>query len=452
MGRGSGKGLLAAHPARFVVLAFAAAIAAGTALLSLPIATADDRPTDLIASFFTATSAVCVTGLAVYDVGTHLTGFGQAVVLVLAQLGGLGFMTLASLIFILVSQRLGLRFALAASTERSTLSLGDVRRVLTGVAVVTLATEAVIALVLTVRLLVTYDYALDDAIWHGVFHSVMAFNNAGFSLYPDSLERFAFDRIFTGAIMVGVVIGGLGFPVLVDLYQRRRSHRRWRSLSLHSRITMAATTGLFAAGFVVLSLFEWGNPRTMGRHSIGDKLWLGLFGSVTPRTAGFHTMNPSAMTDEGLLATMALMFVGAGSAGTSGGIKVGTFALLGLVILAELRGSPEVVAFGRRIPDRVQRQALTVALLAVGVIAGATTLLLWSSDWTLRDAAFEAVSAFGTVGLTTRGTAELPSFGQLSLTVVMFIGRLGPVTLGTALVLRMRTTRIRHPEEAPLIG
>jgi Trk-type K+ transport system membrane component len=280
----------------------------------------------------------------------------------------------------------------------------------------------------------------------------MAFNNAGFSLYPDSLERFAFDRIFTGAIMVGVVIGGLGFPVLVDLYQRRRSHRRWRSLSLHSRITMAATTGLFAAGFVVLSLFEWGNPRTMGRHSIGDKLWLGLFGSVTPRTAGFHTMNPSAMTDEGLLATMALMFVGAGSAGTSGGIKVGTFALLGLVILAELRGSPEVVAFGRRIPDRVQRQALTVALLAVGVIAGATTLLLWSSDWTLRDAAFEAVSAFGTVGLTTRGTAELPSFGQLSLTVVMFIGRLGPVTLGTALVLRMRTTRIRHPEEAPLIG
>jgi potassium uptake TrkH family protein len=452
MGWGSGKGMLAAHPARFVAVLFLAAIAAGTALLSLPIATVGDQPTDVGAAFFTATSAVCVTGLAVYDVGSYLSGFGQAVVLVLAQLGGLGFMTLASLIFILVSQRLGLRFALATSTERGTLSLGDVRRVLTGVAVVTLITEAVIAVVLAVRLLVSYEYALDDAIWSGLFHSVMAFNNAGFSLYPDSLERFALDPIFTGAIMIGIVLGGLGFPVLVDLYQRRRSQRRWRSLSLHSRLTLVTTAGLFVAGFIVITLFEWGNPRTLGAHGIGGKLWLGLFGSVTPRTAGFHTMAPASMTDEGLLGTMALMFVGAGSAGTSGGIKVGTFALLGLVILAELRGSPEVVAFGRRIPDRVQRQAVTVALLAVGVVAAATALLLWVSDWTLRDTAFEAVSAFGTVGLSTGVTADLPSLGQIGLAVVMFIGRLGPVTLGTALVLRMRTARVRHPEEAPLIG
>lgn len=452
MSRRSGKRALADHPARFVALVFLAAIGTGTVLLALPVATAGDEPTDVGAAFFTATSAVCVTGLAVYDVGSHLSGFGQAVVLVLAQLGGLGFMTLASLIFILVSQRLGLRFALATSAERSTLTLGDVRRVLAGVAVVTLATEAVIAVVLAVRLLVTYDYALDDAAWHGLFHSVMAFNNAGFSLYPDSLERFAFDPIFTGAIMAGIIIGGLGFPVLVDLYQRRRSQRRWRSLSLHSHVTLVTTAGLFVAGFIVLTLFEWGNPRTLGPHSIGEKLWLGLFGSVTPRTAGFHTMSPAAMTDEGLLGTMALMFVGAGSAGTSGGIKVGTFALLGLVILAELRGSPEVVAFGRRIPDRAQRQAVTVALLGVGVVAGATTLLLWVSDWTLRDASFEAVSAFGTVGLSTGVTADLPSFGQIGLAVVMFIGRLGPITLGTALVLRMRAARIRHPEEAPLIG
>jgi potassium uptake TrkH family protein len=444
--------MLAAHPARFVVVVFLAAIAVGTALLSLPIATVGDEPTDVTAAFFTATSAVCVTGLAVYDVGSYLSGFGQAVVLVLAQLGGLGFMTLASLIFILVSQRLGLRFTLATSTERGTLSLGDVRRVLTGVAVVTLATEVVVAVVLTARLAATYDYAIDDAVWHGTFHAVMAFNNAGFSLYPDSLERFAVDRVFTGAIMVAIIIGGLGFPVIVDLYQRRRRQHRWRGLSLHSRVTLTTTAGLFAAGFLAVTLFEWTNPRTLGGRNVAEKLWLGLFGAATPRTAGFHTMNPATMTEAGLLTTMALMFVGAGSAGTSGGIKVGTFAVLGLVILAELRGTPEVVAFGRRLPERIQRQAVTVALLAVAVVAAATTLLLVVSDWTLRNAAFEAVSAFGTVGLSTATTAELPSSGQIGLTVVMFIGRLGPVTLGTALVLRARRARVRHPEEAPLIG
>jgi Trk-type K+ transport system membrane component len=327
-----------------------------------------------------------------------------------------------------------------------------VQRVLKGVAVVTLSTEVVVAVVLTTRLLTTYDYAIDDAVWHGAFHSVMAFNNAGFSLYPDSLERFALDPIFTGAVMVAIVIGGLGFPVIVDLYQRRRRQHRWRGLSLHSRVTIVTTAGLFVAGFLAITAFEWTNQRTLGDQGVAEKLWLGLFGAVTPRTAGFHTVDPTMMTDEGLLATMALMFVGAGSAGTSGGIKVGTFALLGLVILAELRGSPEVVAFGRRMPERVQRQALTVALLAVAVIAVATTLLLGLSDWTLGDAAFETVSAFGTVGLSTGVTAELPSLGQIVLTVVMFIGRLGPVTLGTALVMRARRARVRHPEEAPLIG
>ncbi|CAN5856405.1 potassium transporter TrkG [soil metagenome] len=440
------------HPARFVVTVFVAAILVGTALLSLPVSSAQGRDTDVVTALFTATSAVCVTGLTVVDTGQHWSGFGQGVILALVQLGGLGFMTLVSLVVLLVSHRLGLRMALATTTERRTLRLGDVRRVLGGVAVVTVAMEVVVAVVLAVRFESSYGYGWGTATWHGVFHAVSAFNNAGFALYGDSLQRFATDVVVTAPMMAAIIVGGLGFPVLVDLYQRRRSRHRWRHLSLHTRLTLSATTVLLLAGFTVLMVFEWGNPETLGAEGTLDKVWLGLFSSVTPRTAGFDTVTTGAMTNEGLLATMGLMFVGAGSAGTSGGIKVGTFALLGLVIVAELRGERDVVAFGRRIPEAVQRQATTVALLSVGVVAAATTHLLWVTDFPLRDTAFEAVSAFGTVGLSTGITADLPASGRLLLVALMLIGRLGPVTLGAALVLRHRASLVRHPEEAPIIG
>lgn len=433
-----------------MVVSFLLAISVGTVLLWLPWSSVEGEDTDFLTAAFSATSAVCVTGLSVVDVGSHFSGFGQAVLVVLAQLGGLGFMTLASLIAMLVSARLGLRMTLAATTERRTLALGDVRAVLRGVAVVTLVMELVVAIVLVVRFRFAYDYPWDDSVWHGVFHSVMAFNNAGLSLYSDSFNSFATDPVVTSALMLSVIVGGLGFPVLVDLYQQRR--RGWRRLTLHSRLTIAATVLLLIGGFALFTLFEWGNEGTLGTYGSIEKLWIGTFGSVTPRTAGFHTVSPGAMTDEGLLSTMALMLIGAGSAGTSGGIKVGTFALLAMVVFAELRGDRDVEAFGRRIPESVQRQAMTVVLLAIAVVALATIGLLFVTDLPLDAVAFESVSAFGTVGLSTGITADLPASGRLMMMLVMLIGRLGPVTLGTAMVLRFRTARIRHPEEAPLIG
>lgn len=444
-----GRRSLGDHPARFVVVAFLGAITVGSLLLLLPWSTVDGRDTSVLTALFTSTSAVCVTGLAVVDTGTHWSGFGQFVLLLLAQLGGLGFMTIASLIAMLVSRRLGLRMSLAATAERRTLALGDVRRVLRGVAVVTVGTEVLVAGALTLRFRFGHGYAWLDAVWHGAFHSVMAFNNAGFGLHPDSFNRYATDPVVTGALMVAIVIGGLGFPVLVDLHARRRDRRR---LSLHSRITLWGTAVLLAAGFVVVVTFEWRNPATLGAYDTLDKLWVGLFGSVTPRTAGFHTITPAAMTDEGLLSTMALMFIGAGSAGTSGGIKVGTFALLGMIVIAELRGERDTVVGDRRIPQEVQRQAVTVGLLGVALVALTTAVLLAGTEAPLRDTAFEAVSAFGTVGLSTGITPTLPGVAQVILMAVMLIGRVGPVTLGTALVLRFRTRRFRHPEEAPLIG
>lgn len=432
-----------------MVISFLIAIAAGTILLMIPASTASGRSTGFVDAVFMSTSAVCVTGLSTVDFSTHWTGFGQGVLIVLAQLGGLGFMTLASLIAMLVSNRLGLRMTLAATAERSTLALGDVRKVLKGVGLVTVGVEVIVAVMLIVRFRTGYDYPWDDAIWHGVFHAVSAFNNAGLSLYSDSFNRFATDPVITGALMGAILIGGLGFPVLVDLYMHGR--RGWRHLTLHSRLTLGASGVLLVLGWVLISLVEWGNVTLSGYDTI-EKLWVSLFGSVTPRTAGFHTIWPYEMSDEGILFTMMLVFIGAGSAGTSGGIKVGTFALLALVVRAELRGDPDVVGFERRIPQLVQRQAVTVVLLATAVVCTTTVGLAWLTDFTLQDVAFESVSAFGTAGLTMGITPDLTVPGHLLIVLTMLIGRVGPITLGTAMVLRFRSARIRHPEEAPLIG
>ncbi|HRW39740.1 MAG TPA: potassium transporter TrkG [Aquihabitans sp.] len=442
---------VAEHPARFVVLVFALAIGVGTLLLLLPWSTAAGRRTDLLTALFTSTSAICVTGLAVVDTGSHWSPFGELVILVLVQLGGLGFMTIASLIAMLVSRRLGLRLALITSRERSTLTLGDVRRVLRAAALITATVEVSVAIVLAARFRWGYGYSWATSAWHGAFHSVTAFNNAGFALYPDSLVRFGTDALVTGPIAVAVLIGGLGFPVLVDLFEQRRV-RRWSRLALHSRITLAATAGLLVVGALAIGAAEWTNPGTFGGTGPLGRAWLATFGSVTPRTAGFHVVPVEAMTDEGLLATMVLMFVGAGSAGTSGGIKVGTAAVLALVVWAQLRGREDVEAFRRRIPAAVQREATTVVLLAFLVVVATTVLLLASSAAPMRDAGFEAVSAFGTVGLSTGITPSLPAVGHLGLVATMLVGRVGPVTLGMALVLRQRTARTRLPEEAPLIG
>jgi trk system potassium uptake protein len=439
---------LAEHPARTVVSVFLLAISAGTVLLLLPFSTAPGRSTSILDAAFTATSAVCVTGLAVVETGTHWSPAGQIVILALIELGGLGFMTIASLIAVLFSRRLGLSRQLMTNTERGTLNLGDVPTVLRGVGIITVTVQLTVAAILVLRLMVSYDVPVRSAIWDGVFHSVSAFNNAGFALWSDSLVRFASDPVVVVPVMLAIFIGGLGFPVLVDLHR----HRRWSPLSLHAKLSIATTLALFIGGAIVLSVLEWRNGATLGGMPIGEKLMNGAFASITPRTAGFNTVEVADLTPQSQLITIALMFVGAGSAGTSGGIKVGTFAVLALIVWAQLRGADDVSGFRRRLPERVQRQAITVTALAMTLVLGASSVLLVSAGTRLGDAVFEAVSAFGTVGLSTGITPDLPATDQLILMMLMLVGRVGPITLGAALVLRNRPVRYRFPEEGPLIG
>ncbi|MFP3987216.1 potassium transporter TrkG [Streptomyces sp. E11-3] len=435
-------------------MAFGGVILFGAVLLALPFATVDGAATSLVDALFTATSAVCVTGLVVVDTGTHWTGFGQGVILGLIQVGGFGIMTMASLLALLISGRLRLRMQLTAQAETKSFGIGDVRKVLLGVAGTTLAVELTTAAILSLRLRFAYDYAIPDAVYHGVFHAISAFNNAGFGLHGDSLTQFATDPWITLPVAIAVILGGIGFPVLLELLRHRNRRRRTghRTWSLHVKLTVVTTVALLLTGTVLTMALEWNNPGTLGPLHWAEKLLNGFFHSAMSRTAGFNAIDIGAMEASTLLLTCALMFIGGGSAGTAGGIKVTTFAVLAVAIVAETRGEPTTAILGRKLGPHVLRQALTVALLGVGLVISATMALLTVADEPFEGVLFEVISAFGTVGLSTGITADLPTIGHLIVIGLMFVGRIGPITLVSALALRERTRRYELPEERPVIG
>jgi trk system potassium uptake protein len=438
----------AGNPAQIIAAAFAVGIAVGTGLLLLPASSADGRSASVLDSVFTATSAVCVTGLVTVDTGTSWSTAGHLVILGLMQVGGLGIMTVASLLVVLVSRRLGLRARLVAQAQSGNLDLSDVRRVLRNVVLFSLAGEAVTAVALALRLVTAYDVAPGVAVWESVFHAVSAFNNGGFVLWSDGMTAFAGDPWMLLPVALAVVVGGLGFPVIFELVRSWRP----RSWSVTTRITIITSGVLLVVGTVLLIVLEYGNPATLGPMGVAGKVLVGFFSAVMPRSGGFNAVDIGAMTPESWLATDVLMFIGGGSASTAGGIKVTTFGLLAAVLWAEMSGERDVDIGRRRIPIGNQRQALAVALLGVGLTMVSTFVVLGVSDEDLDRVLFEVLSALGTVGLSTGITSELPAEGQAVLVVLMFVGRLGPLALASALALRERPRHYERPEERTLIG
>jgi len=432
-----------------VVLGFGTAIALGTLLLWLPVARRGPAGASASEAFFTAVSAVCVTGLTVVDTPTYWSGFGHVVILLLIQVGGFGIMALASLLGVLVSHRLDLSSRMAAAAETRNRGLGGVRAVLVGVATTGLVVEGILASVLMIRFRTHYGLSWSRALWHGVFHSVSAFNNAGFALYGDSLVPFGTDPWICLPLCAGVVVGGIGYPVLFGL---RREGLRPRSWSLHTRLTVVGALVLLAAGTLFLLAAEWDNPRTLGPLGPWSKLHAGFVGAVMPRTAGFDVLGVAGMSTGTWLGTDILMFIGGGCGGTAGGIKITTFSVLVMIVRAEIRGDQDVAAFGRRIPRTVQREALAVTFLALGAVISSSILFSMTTVFTLDESLFEIVSAIATVGLSTGLTADLPVPHQMVLAMLMFIGRTGPTTLATALAVRKRERLFRFPEERPIVG
>lgn len=435
-------------PAQAIVTGFGVALLVGTTLLWLPISSVGQGAT-FVEAIFTATSALCVTGLTVVDTAVFWSPFGKVVILALIQLGGLGIMLFAALVGLALARRLSVRARLNTAAEAKAFGVPDVRRLARGIFLTSLGIEAVVAIVLALRFALAYGYDAAQSVWHGVFHAVSAFNNAGFALYTDNMMGFVADPWIALPMCAAIVLGGIGFPVLREL---KRAWRRPLHWSMNTRIVLPGTLVLLALGTLAITVIEWENPGTLGHEDPATRVLAGFYHSVQTRTAGFNSVDIGAMHDETWLVMDILMFIGGGPAGTAGGIKITTFAVLFFILWTELRGGTAVNIFGKRLARSVHREAISVVLMAIGAVVAATVAILAMTDFDLDRVLFECVSAFATVGLSTGITADLPATGQLILVVLMFLGRIGPLTLGSALALRERRIAYELPKERPVIG
>jgi trk system potassium uptake protein TrkH len=438
-------------PAMVLLAGFAAVIAIGTAILMLPLSSADGTWTRPLDALFTATSAVCVTGLVVLDTGTYWSPFGHVAILLLIQVGGFGFMTGSTLLlFLLIGRRTGLRDRIRVQASTGVPELGSVTTLVKRVGLFTIAVEVGGLLLLTVGFLLE---GLDPgtAAWWGLFHSISAFNNAGFDLTGDfkSLADYPDAVWILGPIAVLIILGGLGYAIVGDVLEKRR----WRRWALETKLVVLTSVALIVAGAVSIGIFEWSNPATLGALPEGQRPLNALFESITLRTAGFSVLDTGSLVNASLFVVIALMFIGGASGSTAGGIKVNTFSVLLVAIVASARGLPSAVAFGRRVQHVLIYRALSVALLSIAFVFTTGLLLeLVAPDAAIVDIIFEAVSAFATVGASTGITPDLPDPARVIVIVAMYVGRLGPLTLVLALTARAHTVRSRPAIETMRIG
>ena len=440
--------IIGASPARGAVAIFMLITLLFAVLLTLPFASADGTITPFHDALFVATSAVSVTGLSTVNTADHWSFLGQIVLFSGVQVGGLGILTVATLLTMSVSRQLGLRQKLIAQEGMTTGRLGETGALIRIVMLTSLVIEALIMLALLPRF-IYLERDLWQGLWHSLTYSVSAFNNAGFVTHLNGLADFGNDPYIATVICIGVMIGALGFPVIMVLLKHRWDLRRW---NLHTKLTVEVTLILFVIGAVTYAFFEWSNPATMGDKSVGEKIGLSLFASVSSRSSGFNLVDINEQLPQTLLLTDALMFVGGGAASTAGGIKVTTFAVIVLAIVAEARGSQDATAHNRRLPHGAIRVAVAVLAMGATMVLVGTLALTAISGETLQRPLFEAISAFGTCGLSTGFSSELPPAGKYVLTALMFFGRVGTITFASALAMRQRRTMYRYPEERPIIG
>jgi len=450
------------HPSRLIVIAFFGVILLGTSVLTAPFVTTSGKATGFTDALFTATSAVTVTGLGTMDTQTHWNIYGHWAIAILIQIGGFGIVGFATLLGYLIDGRISLKNRLSASTESSVSGKSDVKNLITSILKMTLVFQSLLFLFLTFRFLTEYEYDFSKALGHGAFHSISAFNNAGFALYSDSLMGFARDGWIIIPIFLGAFFGSLGFPVLSEVWERTKHKvnirlgrevgfmpRQW---SLNSRIILWASLFLVSVGTVYIALLEWSNPATLGPLNPASKIIDSVFAAIMPRTAGFNAMDIAALHPSTWLGMDVLMFIGGGSASTSGGIKIGTAVVLAFIVWTEIRGETAVNIGNRRLPRSIQRQALTIVGLTVTASAIAVLFFRLTTSVSLDIIMFDVLSAVCTVGLSAGLVPELTDTGKVIMSMLMFIGRVGPIALATALALRKSKKHFEYPKESPLIG
>ena len=439
------------NPAQILVLGFASIILIGSILLNLPLASKNGESIGFINSFFTATSAVCVTGLVVVDTATHWTIFGQTLILILIQIGGLGFMTMATLLALILGKRISLRERLVMQEALNQFNISGIVRLTQYILITTILIEALGAMILSTKFIPIYGTW--EGIGMSIFHSVSAFCNAGFDLIGNyrSLTPFVNDTLVNFTVMGLIIIGGLGYTVVLDILQKRKFSR----FSLHSKLVLVISFALIILGFLMILLLEYRNPATLGALSFKGKILSAMFHSVTPRTAGFNTLPTDKLTVATLFFTMILMFIGGSPAGTAGGIKTTTAGVLFLSIISIIRGKEDTEVFSRRIPREIVSRALAVIGISMTLVIMVTMMLtITEKSKSFMEVFFEATSAFGTVGLSMGITPDLTWLGKLIISLTMFSGRVGPLTLALALARQQQKKKgtIKYPEDKVIVG
>ncbi|MDK2822204.1 MAG: trk/ktr system potassium uptake protein [Clostridia bacterium] len=435
-------------PARVLVLGFAGIILIGAILLTLPQATIDGKGLSFLDALFTATSAVCVTGLVVVDTGTTFSVFGQIVIMLLIQIGGLGFMTFATLFAIILGRKITLKERLLLQEALNQVSIEGIVRLTKYIIQLSFTIEALGAFILALNWSV--DLGWKKAIYFGIFHAVSAFNNAGFDLFGNfsSLTAYTGDIITNITVMFLIISGGIGFVVLSDLYVNRG-----RKLSFHSKVVLVVSALLIIVGTIGIFLLEMGNVNTLGNLDPLSKFLAALFQSVTPRTAGFNTINISDMRVTSQLFIIILMFIGASPGSTGGGIKTTTFLSIVLSVISTFKGKAHITLRERTLPQDVIQKAIAISFLALLLVLLTTSILTISENADFMTLLFEAVSAFGTVGLSMGITSQLSLIGKIAIILTMFSGRVGPLTLAFALGQnKNKKLQIKYPDERIIIG
>ncbi|MFC5447563.1 TrkH family potassium uptake protein [Paenibacillus aestuarii] len=439
-------------PPQILVLGFALIILAGAGLLTLPIASASGQSLHFIDALFTATSATCVTGLIVVDTGSSFTVFGQIVIVSLIQIGGLGFMTMATLIAFVFRKKITLKERLVLQEALNQSSMEGIVRLIRKVIIYSLSIEAAAAVIFTIRW--SLDMEFSKALYFGIWHAVSMFNNAGFDLFGTvdapfvSFTGYANDLVVNVVAMALIVLGGIGFIVMADVMD----YKRTRKLSLHTKVVLSMTGFLIVFGAIVIFIFEYSNTKTLGQLHMGGKILASFFQSVAPRTAGPNTIDIGSMRQASQFFIVLLMFIGASPGSTGGGIKTTTFTILISAILTMLRGKEDIVIFRFRLAkDRILK-AITLSMFALFLVIFVSMLLSTTEDAHFLKILFEVTSAFGTVGLTMGLTPDLTTFGKIMLSLTMFAGRLGPITLAYALQPKQEKELFRYPEGKITIG
>lgn len=434
---------------QILALGFMSVIFIGGIILSLPISSVSGESTSFLDSLFTSTSAVCVTGLVTIDTGTHWNAFGQTTIMLLIEIGGLGFMSFATFIAVLLGKKITLRDRLIMQEAMNTFSIQGLVKMVKYVLGFTFGVQIVCALILSTQFIPEYGWV--QGAFYSLFHSISAFCNAGFDLFGNysSLVGYSSNTIIILTISALIIIGGLGFTVWIEIY----NYRKVKKLSMHSKVVILITGLLLIGGTILMFLFEYKNPATMADMGIKDQALNSFFASVSPRTAGFNSIDMDGMTTAGKFTTILLMFIGGSPGSTAGGLKTATFGIIVFTVICVIKGREDTEVFGRRFSKELVYKAFALFFIGMTLVMVVTLLLsITEPDELFISLLFESTSAFGTVGLTTGVTQRLSEAGKVIIMITMYLGRVGPLTVALALTKNRKKSGYKYPEGKILIG